>query len=72
MKMNENEKILKKLGETVRKAREKARLTQVEVAASSGLSVGYYARIERGEVNPSYEKLQKVMKALKVKSLGLL
>ena len=28
----------------------------------------YYARIERGEENPSYEVLEKIIKALKVKS----
>lgn len=72
MVRKDQEKIRKELGEKLRAVREKAGLTQAEVASKSGVHVNYYARIERGEENPSFEKLQGVMKALGLKSLDLL
>ena len=60
------------LGNKLRKVREEAKLTQAEVAALAGVHVNYYARIERGEENPSFEKLQGIMRALKIKSLDIL
>ena len=65
------EKIFVDLGNTIREAREKAGLKQSEVAKTANLNVTYYAQIERGEVNPSYEKLQAIMKVLKIKSLDI-
>jgi transcriptional regulator with XRE-family HTH domain len=56
------------LGRNIKKARQNARLTQVEVAEKADIHVNYFARIERGEVNPSYEILESIAKALKVKS----
>lgn len=72
MVRKDQEKIRKELGEKLRAIREKAKLTQAEVASRAGVHVNYYARIERGEENPSFEKLQSVMKALGLKSLDLL
>lgn len=72
MVSKDQEKIRKELGEKLRAVREKAKLTQAEVATKAGVHVNYYARIERGEENPSFEKLQSVMKALGIKSLDLL
>lgn len=63
---------LKKLGEKLRQVREAAHLTQADVAKVADVHVNYYARIERGEVNPSYEKLQSIKKVLKIQSLDLL
>ena len=54
------------------KARKQASLTQVEVATQAGLSGNYYARIERGEENPSFEKLESIKDALNIKSLDTL
>jgi transcriptional regulator with XRE-family HTH domain len=68
----DHEKLRKQLGEKLRSIREAARLTQKEVAEAAGLHVNYYARIERGEENPTYDKLQDIKKALKIKSLDLL
>ena len=65
------DKSRKNLGETLRIAREKVRLTQQDVADASDMHVNYYARIERGEENPSFEKLQSIMKVLNIKSLDL-
>lgn len=60
------------LGKNIKKARIKAKLTQAEVAQKADVHVNYYARIERGEVNPSIEILENIAKALKVKSSEIL
>lgn len=69
--MASEEEAKKELGEKFRRAREQAKLTQAEVAEKAGVHVNYYARIERGEENPSYTKLQNIMKVLGIKSLEL-
>jgi len=56
-------------GETIRKDREKAGLTQAEVADKADINVSYYAQIERGEVNLSADKLQSIAKVLNIKTL---
>jgi transcriptional regulator with XRE-family HTH domain len=71
MKAKSPATIRKELGGKIRNAREKAKLTQVEVAVIAGIDVNYYARIERGVGNPSYEKLHNIMKALKMDSLSI-
>lgn len=60
------------IGKNLKKARNKAGLTQAQVAEKADIHVNYYARLERGEENPSVEVLQSVAKALKVKSSDLL
>jgi len=62
----------KQLGQNIKKARKKAGLTQLDVAEKSAISVNYFARIERGEVNPSMDILEQIAKALKVKSSEIL
>jgi len=59
-------KINVELKNKLSEAREKANLTQAEVAKRTGMDVNYYARIERGEINTSYKKLQKIAEVLKV------
>lgn len=68
----QQDKSRKTLGEVLLRAREDAGLTQQEVATKAGVHVNFYARVERGEGNPSFEKLQSIMKVLKIKSLDLL
>lgn len=63
---------LAKLGKNIRSAREKAGLTQQEIADKADIHVSYYYRIERGVVNPSYEVLESIFRALKVKSKDIL
>lgn len=72
MASNKMEKGRKELGDKLRRVREGLGLTQAEVAEKADLHTNYYARIERGEENPSFEKLQGIMKVLKIKSLSLL
>jgi transcriptional regulator with XRE-family HTH domain len=71
MTSREFDRARKALGETLRQAREKTQLTQQDVADGADMHVNYYARIERGQENPSFEKLQSIMKVLKIKSLNL-
>ncbi len=68
---NDSEK-RKQIGDRIRAAREKAKLTQAEVAKKAGINVSYYAYIERGEVDTSLSKLEKIVKALGAKSYDLL
>lgn len=68
--VNESEKNMSKgLGQQLKTLREKAGLTQAQVATKAGISVNYYARIERGEENPTWVKIEHIKKALGVKSL---
>jgi transcriptional regulator with XRE-family HTH domain len=60
------------LGEKIRKTREKLHLTQLEVAEAAGMTMSYYAQIERGVVNPSLDKLQDIAKILNIKTIGIL
>jgi len=60
------------LGKNIKKARKKIRLTQAEVAEKAGIHFNYFARIERGEVNPTVEIMENIAKVLKVKSSDLL
>lgn len=62
----------KRLGKNLKEARLKTGMTQAEVADKAGIHPNYYARIERGEANPSQEKLFGITKALKVKSSKIL
>jgi transcriptional regulator with XRE-family HTH domain len=71
MEIKKKETIRKELGERIRASREKAKLTQAEVATSAGIDLNYYARIERGLANPSYEKLHSIMKVLKMDSFSI-
>jgi len=65
------DKARKELGNKLKQARKKTKLTQIIVASAAGVNTNYYARIERGEENPSFEKLSKIMKALGIKSLDI-
>lgn len=60
------------LGKNIKKARNKAGLTQAQTAEKADIHTNYFARIERGEENPSYEILEKIAKALKIKSSDIL
>jgi transcriptional regulator with XRE-family HTH domain len=57
----------KDAGDKLRDAREKLGLTQAEVAKKAKMTVNYYAMIERGEVNLTFDKIQSIVQALKLK-----
>jgi len=67
-----SDKTLRKIADNVRKARNEAGLTQLELAKKSGLSTNYISRIERADVSPTVETLEKLAKALKIKSSSIL
>lgn len=62
------EKIKKEIGKNIKRARENRKLNQIEVAVEAGVNPSYYSKIERGEVNPSIDKIYKVIKALRIRS----
>lgn len=66
--MNSSKKDIYKL---FKEAREKKGLTQAEVAKKAGLkNTNYYAVIERGEVNTSYENIEKISDVLGIKLIS--
>lgn len=65
-------KDLKEIGKKLKQIRGRGGLTQAEVAKKAGITANYYARIERGEENPSFEVIKGLTFALKVKSSDIL
>ena len=61
-----------KIGKKLKDARKRLGLKQTDVAEKADISVNYYARIERNEENPTLETLERVLKALKLKSSDVL
>lgn len=64
--------IKKQLGKRIKELRLKAGFSQEELAAKAGLHRTYMSDIERGERNVSVENIEKIAKALSVKSSDLL
>lgn len=64
--------IKKEVGEKIAKIRKNKKMKQEEVAVDAGLNSSYYGKIERGLVNPSLEKIYRIIKALNVKSSDVL
>lgn len=62
-----NSQDMSRFGKQIKEAREKLNLTQAEVAEKADITVNYFAMIERGEVNPSYEKIKSIARVLKMK-----
>ena len=65
-------KILISLGRNIKKSRKEQKRNQEDVAFDAGIEPSYYARIERGEANPSLEKIYAIVRALKTNSNKLL
>ncbi len=51
-------------GKILKSARLKSKMTQAQVAVKANITTNYYARIERGEVSPTVEVIDSVVKAL--------
>jgi transcriptional regulator with XRE-family HTH domain len=66
------EKSGKELGRRIKEYRLGRGLTQAGLAQKAGINDNYYARVERAEVSPTVEKLEKIVKALQVKSSDIL
>ncbi len=62
----------KDFGTRLKSIREKKKLTQAQVALKAEITVNYYARVERGEENPTYDTLEALAKALGVNSSDIL
>lgn len=56
--------ILKHLGSCMRSARKDANLTQENLSQQSGVSVRHIAKIEKGEMNPSFEILYRLINCM--------
>lgn len=65
-------KLRQEVGRNIKRIREKRKLKQIDVAVDVGINPSYYSKIERGEVNPSLEKLYRIIKSLNVKSSDIL
>ena len=62
-----NTKILKNFGETLKKKRKIAELSQEDLAEKLGIHRTYMSFMERGLRNPSLLMLFKISRALKIK-----
>ena len=69
--LDNSDKGLTALGKQLREAREQLGLSQVILAKKAGLSPNYYASVERGEKNISFEKLLPLLKVLNIKKLDI-
>jgi transcriptional regulator with XRE-family HTH domain len=56
----------------MRQRRLKLKLTQEQAAEAAGLSPNYFARIERGEINLTFEKVVRIAHALNTTPSALL
>lgn len=65
-------KLRKEVGRNLQGIRKKRGLKQIELAVDAGINPSYYSKIERGEANPSLEKLYRIIKALGVGSSEIL
>ncbi len=67
-----NPKTRQIVAKKLRKIREEKGLSQEELAKAAGISVGFYARIERGKHSPTNDTLESICKVLKIKSSEIL
>ena len=72
MKLEVNPKTQQYMGKKLREARERKNKLQEEIANEAGISITYYAGIERGEENPTISVIENLCKVLKIKSSDIL
>ena len=66
-----NEKFLKEFSENIKRIRKTKKLTQVTLAARSGLSHSYICDLEAGDANPTLTTLQKLAAGLDITIIDL-
>ena len=66
---NQERRVLKTIGKTIKKVRLARGWSQMYLAAEASLDKSYIGAIERAEVNPSIKKIARIADALGV-SLG--
>lgn len=64
--------IKKDIGKNIAKIRKNKKIKQADLAENAGLNSSYLGKIERGLVNPSLEKVYRIIKALGVSSGDIL
>jgi len=62
------DKTTKDIAKNLKQVRLAKGLTQIELADKAGINSNAYAKIERAERNPSLDTLEKLIKALGIKS----
>ena len=60
------------ISKNLQTVRKQQGLTQLEVAKKVGTTDNYYAKVERGDVMPSVKMLERLARALSVKSSDIL
>ena len=63
---------MKDLPNKFKQAREKLGLTQADVAQKADINVNGYAKIERGETQPTLPTIKKLIAVLKIKPTDVL
>jgi transcriptional regulator with XRE-family HTH domain len=63
---------VKRTAKKLRAARRARHLTQTEVAKKAGISMNYYAQVERAKKNPSTSIFLKIINAIGVTSADIL
>ena len=58
---------IERMAQRLKAVRAERGLTQQQLATRAGISGGYYARLERGEQDPTLSVIEKLAKALGVK-----
>ncbi len=66
--MTISKSVRKEIGTNIKAIRDKKGLIQEDVAKMAGMKANYYAKIERGTIGTAPEKLDSIIKALKVKA----
>lgn len=59
-------------GQLVRKYRKEKKMSQEQLALLCNMDRSYLGRIERGEVNPTLEKIYELSNALRIKASELM
>jgi transcriptional regulator with XRE-family HTH domain len=62
----------KEVANRIKEIRLSKGLTQTDVAKRGEINVGYYARVERGEIEPSVGTLERIATGLDVRSSEIL